>query len=82
MLYLSCFSKGVLNFLMFARIPGNFSCLALSFPSTLSLIRQNIRKPNGFIMFSGDRERVHLEQMGEYVRFSGQYESFIVPSFV
>ena len=82
MLYLSCFSKEVLNFLMFASIPGNFSYLTHSFPSTLSLIRQNIRKPNGFLMFSGGRERVYWERMGEYVRFSGQYESFIVPSFV
>ena len=25
---------------------------------------ENIRKPQGFVMFSGGRERVHWEQMG------------------
>ena len=31
---------------------------------TLSLPSENIRKLKGFLMFSGDRERVHWEQMG------------------
>ena len=34
------------------------------FPMTLSLPTENIRKPDGFLMFSGGRERVHWEQMG------------------
>ena len=29
---------------------------------TLSLPPENIRKPQGFLMFSGDRERVHWER--------------------
>ena len=31
---------------------------------TLSLPPENIRKPYDFLMFSGDTERVHWEQMG------------------
>ena len=30
---------------------------------TLSLLSENIRKPYGFLMFSGGRERVHLKQI-------------------
>ena len=32
-------------------------------PITLSVPPENIRKPYGFLMFSGGRERVHWEQM-------------------
>ena len=31
---------------------------------TLSLPPENIRKPCGFLMFSGGREKVHWERMG------------------
>ena len=31
---------------------------------TLSLTFENVRKPHGFLMFSGGRERVHWEQVG------------------
>ena len=31
---------------------------------TLSLPPENIRKPEGFLMFSGGSEKVHWEQMG------------------
>ena len=37
---------------------------------TFSLPPENIRKPYIFLMFSGDRERVHWEQMGQLI--SGQ----------
>ena len=37
--------------------------LTHSFPYTLSLPPQSIRKPFGFLMFSEGRERVHWEQM-------------------
>ena len=33
-------------------------------PNTPFLPSENIRKPNGFLMFSGGRERAHWEQMG------------------
>ena len=33
-------------------------------PNTLSLHPENFRKPYGFLMFSGGRERAHWEQMG------------------
>ena len=35
-----------------------------SFPMHLSLLPENIRKPDGFLMLSGGRERVHWEQIG------------------
>ena len=31
---------------------------------TLSLPPENIRKPSGFLLFSGGRERVHWERVG------------------
>ena len=34
------------------------------FPMILSLPPGNIKKPYGFLMFSGVRERVHWKQMG------------------
>ena len=39
------------------------SLLHICFQCTLSLLSENIRKPYGFLMFSGDRERVHLKQI-------------------
>ena len=45
----------------------NESLLTMSYPihsqCTLSLPPENIRKLYGFFMFSGSRERVHLERM-------------------
>ena len=43
---------------------NKFRVLILASQCTLSLPPKNIRKSNGFLMFSGGRERVHWEQMG------------------
>ena len=40
------------------------SCLRMRFQYTRSLPPGNIRKPLGFLMFSGGREKGHWERMG------------------
>ena len=42
----------------------HFTCQHIRSQCTLSLHPENIRKPLGFLKFSGGRERVHWEQMG------------------
>ena len=39
-----------------------------------SLPLENIRKPQGFLMFTGGRERVRWEQMGSY-NWNPDYDS-------
>ena len=48
------------------KISNSFpsSKLTHSFPMTLSQPPENVRKPKGFLMFSGGREMVHWERVG------------------
>ena len=59
----------------YVKVPWRVECLNLSlviilvhkpifYQSALSLPPENIRKPYGFLMFSGIRERAHWGQMG------------------
>ena len=51
---------------MISSIVAKWLVLQLThlFPMHPSLPPENIRKPFGFLMFSGGREGVHWEQMG------------------
>ena len=50
---------------------GDSFLLTSSFPCTLSLPPENIRKPYSFLMFPGDRGRVHWERMGWLLNLQG-----------
>ena len=69
--------------LRFFVLQSSINLQPICFQCTLFLPPENIRKPYGFLMFSGGREKVHWEQMGEdRSRFSpAQYfSSFRIPN--
>ena len=59
---LNLFEANVL-FLNIVKFRRYFDVLPIYFQCTLSLPLENIRKPYGFLMLSGGRERVHWKQI-------------------
>ena len=59
-----CFESPSIKIWMAEKFCQVFFRLPISSQCTLSLPPENIKKPYGFLIFSGARERVHWEKLG------------------